>query len=270
MSMSSTVEAILAHDRRVVVAALAAVTVAAWLYALAMPGIGMEPAGGMGSIVGARSMSAPLLAHPPWSLSRAAAMLIMWWVMMAAMMLPSAAPLILLFAAVQRKQQEANTPFVPTGFLVAGYLAVWAIFGLVATLSQWGLDRSGLLTASASLASRTLGATLLVAAGLYQFTPVKQACLRHCRSPLAFVVGHWRPGSVGALRMGLAHGVYCLGCCWVLMSLLFVGGVMNPLWIGGLALYVLVEKVMPRGHWLRYVSGVLLVGWGLGITVGVL
>lgn len=265
--MPSAVETILTQDRRVVIAALAAVTVSAWAYTLAMQGIGMGPAGGM---VEESSISSPLLTHAHWSLSHAAAMLMMWWVMMAAMMLPSAAPLILLFAAVQRKQLEASGPFVPTGFLVAGYLAVWAAFSTVATLVQWGLDRSALLTMSMSMASRMLGATLLICAGLYQFTPVKGACLRHCRSPLAFVAAHWRPGSGGALRMGLTHGVFCLGCCWVLMGLLFFGGVMNLLWIGGLALYVLLEKVMPRGHWLRYLSGGLLVGWGLGIAVGVL
>ncbi len=250
-----------------VTTALAAVTLSAWAYTIAMHGMGMGPAGGGAED---RSMSSFLLTHAHWGLSHGAAMLMMWWVMMAAMMLPSAAPLILLFAAVQRKQREANSPFVPTGFLVAGYLAVWAAFGAVATLLQWGLDLSALLTMSMSVTSRMLGATLLVVAGLYQFTPVKGACLRHCRSPLAFVTAHWRPGSSGAFRMGLTHGVFCLGCCWVLMSLLFVGGVMNLLWIGGLALYVLVEKVMPRGHWIRYLSGGLLVGWGLGIAAGIL
>jgi len=265
--MPSAVEAILTQDRRAVAAVLAAVTLSAWAYTLAMHGMGMGPAGGVAED---RSMSSLLLTHAHWSLSHAAAMLTMWWVMMAAMMLPSAAPLILLFAAVQRKQREANNPFVPTGFLVAGYLAVWAAFSVVATLLQWGLDRSALLTMSMSVTSRMLGAGLLVAAGLYQFTPVKGACLSHCRSPLAFITAHWRPGSSGAFRMGLTHGVFCLGCCWVLMSLLFVGGVMNLLWIGGLALYVLVEKVMPRGHWIRYLSGGLLVGWGLGIAAGVL
>jgi predicted metal-binding membrane protein len=123
---------------------------------------------------------------------------------------------------------------------------------------------------SMSLTNRLLGAALLAAAGLYQFTPVKAACLRHCRSPLGFVLGQWRPGAGGASRMGLAHGAFYLGCCWVLMGLLFVGGVMNLLWIGGLALYVLVEKLLPRGHLVRYLSGGLLVGWGLGITVGAL
>jgi predicted metal-binding membrane protein len=265
--MPSAVEAILTQDRRAVAAVLAAVTLSAWAYTLAMHGMGMGPAGGVAED---RSMSSLLLTHAHWSLSHAAAMLTMWWVMMAAMMLPSAAPLILLFAAVQRKQREADNPFVPTGFLVAGYLAVWAAFSVVATLLQWGLDRSALLTMSMSVTSRMLGAGLLVAAGLYQFTPVKGACLSHCRSPLAFITAHWRPGSSGAFRMGLTHGVFCLGCCWVLMSLLFVGGVMNLLWIGGLALYVLVEKVMPRGHWIRYLSGGLLVGWGLGIAAGVL
>lgn len=265
--MPSAVEAILTQDRRVVTAALAAVTLSAWAYTLAMQGMGMGPAGDM---AGEGSMSPLMVMQAHWSLSYAAVMLMMWWVMMAAMMLPSAAPLILLFAAVQRKQREANNPFVPTGVLVGGYLAVWAAFSVVATCLQWGLDRSALLTMSMSVPSRVLGATLLIAAGLYQFTPVKGACLRHCRSPLAFVTTHWRPGSRGAFRMGLIHGVFCLGCCWVLMGLLFFGGVMNLVWIGGLALYALVEKVMPRGHWVRYASGGLLTGWGLAIAGGLL
>jgi predicted metal-binding membrane protein len=259
--MSPTVEAILTRDRRVATAALAAVTLSAWAYTFAMQRTGMAGDGAM----------SPLMVMPVhWSLSYAAVVLIMWWVMMAAMMLPSAAPLILLFAAVQRKQREANNPFVPTGLLVAGYLAVWAGFSVVATGLQWTLDQGALLTMSLSVASRVLGATVLIAAGLYQFTPVKGACLRHCRSPFTFVTTHWRPGPGGAFRMGLAHGVFCLGCCWVLMSLLFVGGVMNLVWIGGLALYVLLEKLMPRGHWVRYASGGLLTAWGLGIAGGLL
>jgi predicted metal-binding membrane protein len=263
--MPSAVEAILTRDRRVVTTALAGVTLSAWAYTLTVQGTGLGSAGGM---AGDGSIS-PLMVMPThWSLAYAAVMLIMWWVMMAAMMLPSAAPLILLFAAVQRKQRAASNPFVPTGVLAAGYLAVWAAFGVVATGLQWGLDRSALLTMSLSVASRGLGATLLIAAGFYQLTAVKGACLRHCRSPLAFVTRHWRAGSGGAFRMGLIHGAYCLGCCWVLMGLLFFGGVMNLVWVGGLALYVLVEKILPRGHWVRYVSGTLLVGWGLGIAVG--
>ena len=250
-----------------VTVALAAVTLSAWAYTVAVQGTRMGSAGGM---AGEGGMSPLMVMYTPWSLSHAAAMLMMWWVMMAAMMLPSAGPLILLFAAVQRKQQAANHPFVPTGVLVAGYLAVWAGFSVVATGLQWGLDRSASLTMSMSAASRVLSTTLLIAAGLYQFTPVKGACLRHCRSPLAFVTTHWRPGAGGAFRMGLIHGMFCLGCCGVLMSLLFVGGVMNLLWIGGLALYVLVEKIVPRGHWVRYVAGGLLIASGVRMAAGAL
>jgi predicted metal-binding membrane protein len=146
-----------------------------------------------------------------------------------------------------------------------GYLATWAAFSLVATLAQWALERKGLLAPSLVSTSVWLSAGILVAAGIYQLTPLKRACLRHCRSPLAFISTHWRQGARGALRMGVVHGVFCVGCCWFLMALLFFGGVMNLYWIAGLALFVLFEKTVPAGHWLEYATGVILLVWGAGI-----
>ena len=157
----------------------------------------------------------------------AALILSMWWVMMIAMMLPSTAPLLLLFARVNRKGRSGGRPYVPTTVFGGGYLSVWAVFSAAATALQWYLERIGLLASAMATSSLWLGAAILVAAGAWQLTPIKSVCLRHCRSPLSFLSHSWRPGYLGAFRMGLGHGAYCLGCCWFLMSLLFFGGIMN-------------------------------------------
>jgi len=188
-------------------------------------------------------------------------------VMMVAMMLPSAAPMVLLFAAISRKQREAGKPFVPTVIFLAGYLAVWGLFSVLATGAQWGLEAAGFAPMTSGAGAR-LGGAILIAAGLYQLTPLKQACLSHCRSPILFLTSHWRPCRAGAWRMGLAHGAYCLGCCWFLMALLFVGGIMNVIWIAALALYVLFEKIVPAGHWLAYAAGAALSLGGIAMMAG--
>ncbi|HIG16312.1 MAG TPA: DUF2182 domain-containing protein, partial [Candidatus Handelsmanbacteria bacterium] len=164
--------------------------------------------------------AAGMMGHQPWNVGYAGLMVLMWWVMMIAMMIPSAAPMILLFARVSRQARAQQAPYVP----------MWGIFSLLATGLQWGLERVGLMSAGMTPTSALLAAGLLVAAGLYQITPVKQACLRHCRGPLPFLMEHWRSGKGGAFTMGWTHGAYCLGCCWFLMGLLFVGGVMNLYW----------------------------------------
>jgi predicted metal-binding membrane protein len=152
--------------------------------------------------------------------------------------------------------------------LTAGYLAVWGAFSLAAALAQWSLELAGLISPRTMTAGPAIAGVILLAAGLYQLSPLKQACLRRCRSPVAFLAAHWRPGAAGAFRLGLAHGAYCVGCCWFLMALLFVGGVMNPFWIGALALYVLAEKLAPRGHLLSRASGLLLAGAGVAMLAG--
>jgi predicted metal-binding membrane protein len=189
---------------------------------------------------------------------------VMWWVMMVAMMLPSAAPMILLFATVSRHQRGEGKPYVPTALFAATYLAVWGLFSVLAALTQWWLEQRLGSLMSTGVSSRLLSSALLIAAGVYQLTPLKYACLRKCQSPMQFVMTRWRPGLVGALRMGVEHGAYCLGCCWLLMGLLFVGGVMNLWWIVGIALYVLLEKTVPAGPWLGRALG------GALITVGLL
>ena len=200
-----------------------------------------------------------------WTPGYAVLMFCMWWNMMVAMMLPSAAPMILLFATVNRRQRDTGHPYVPTSIFALGYLAVWAGFSLVAVALQWGFERTALLSPMLAATNVIFGGVLLLAAGAYQLTPMKQACLRHCRSPLAFLGTHWRRGAQGALRMGIEHGAYCVGCCWFLMGLLFFGGVMNLYWIVGLALFVLFEKTFPAGHWLGYATGVVLSVWGVSM-----
>jgi predicted metal-binding membrane protein len=268
--IDATLETVLRRDRLVVATALSAVVAVSWAYLLASAGMGMSAfemtrmsqvgiANGMsqGGMAG-MTMTAPIV----WTPGNAILMFLMWWVMMVAMMLPSAAPMILLFAAVNRKQRVEGNPHVPTGLFMLSYIVAWGGFSLAATGLQWGLSRTELLSPGMAAMSALLGGLLLLAAGLYQFMPVKHSCLRHCRSPLQFVTRHWRPGAAGAWRMGLAHDAYCVGCCWFLMLLLFVGGIMNLYWIAGLALFVLFEKLVPAGHWLSYAIGVALSAWG--------
>ncbi len=178
-------------------------------------------------------------------------------VMMVAMMLPSATPLVLVYTRVHRQAKQSGQPFAPTAVFAAGYLVAWTAFSVVATVLQWGLERAALLSPMMVSTSDLLGSILLIATGIYQLTPLKDACLEHCRSPLHFVMHHWRSGLGGALCMGIQHGMFCVGCCWFLMGLLFVGGVMNLLWIAAIGAFVLVEKVVPRGEVIAKVSGVL-------------
>ena len=248
---SVIVERALRRDRVLVVSCLLFVVALSWAYLLS--GAGMMQAMG--------DMLMPM-STGPWTLERAVLVLVMWAVMMAAMMLPSAAPIILLYATISRRRSERGDPASASGVFAFGYIAVWATFSLAATALQYGLENLALMSPMMQTTSIALAGTVLIVAGLYQWTPLKQACLRHCRSPLEFITAYWRPGARGAFVMGLRHGAYCLGCCWMLMLLLFVGGVMNFAWIAGLALFVLVEKLVPAGHWIGRAAGVLLVAWG--------
>jgi len=190
------------------------------------------------------------------------AVIIMWWVMMAAMMLPSAAPAILLYANV-RTMRGSDSPIAATWVFLSGYLALWLLFSIAAAIAQ------RLLTGpSMTLDSRPGEAAVLIAAGLYQLSPLKGACLRQCRAPAQFISRHWRPRWTGALRLGLLHGAYCVGCCWLLMALLFVGGVMNLLYVVAIALLVAIEKLAPRGKWIGQVTGLALIFWGAVALAG--
>jgi len=185
----------------------------------------------------------------------------MWWVMMVAMMLPSALPMILLFNKLHQKMGQ-RSPLAMTAF-VAAYLLIWGGFSAIATGCQWFLVQHDLVATMKPLNAALFGAGLLISAGVWQLSPWKQTCLNHCRTPIQFLSENWQAGTAGALNMGLKHGLFCLGCCWVLMALLFYGGIMNLLWIIGLAVFVLIEKLAPASfHFSRY-SGVLLIAWGL-------
>ncbi len=258
MRMDSAVEGALRRDRWIMLGMLLAVLAASWAYVLSGAGMGMS-AIEMTGMSGMEAMAGMAMTPMAWSPGHAVMMFFMWWIMMVAMMLPGATPMILLFAAVNRRQRAQGNPFVPTTLFTASYLIAWAGFSLAATAAHWGLESGGLIGPDMAVTSQLVGAGLLIAAGLYQLIPLKRACVRHCRFPAAWLAEHWRPGRRGAVVMGLHHGAYCLGCCWVLMLLLFFGGVMNLYWIAGLALYVLVEKTVPAGHWLDYgLAGVLV------------
>ena len=220
----------------------------------------------------ALDMEAPLAqlmmpASPHWSLANALAVGAMWAVMMAAMMLPAAMPMVLAFTSMSLRSGQPGRARA----FVAGYLAVWSAFSIAATAVQWMLQARGWIDPMATSRSAGLTAALLLIAGLYQFSPLKKQCLSHCRSPLAFVLGRWRPGWGGAASMGARHGLSCLGCCWALMALLFVGGVMNLAWIAALSLAVGVEKIAGRGERVAAVLGVAMLLAGaikLAVIVG--
>lgn len=271
-------ESVLRRDRLVVVTALATVIVLSWVYLLAGAGMGMGTVEmtrlthsvGLGGPAPA-GMPMPGMNDPTgasvWTGQYAAIVFFMWWIMMLGMMLPSATPILLLFARMMRKEREKGAPYVSTGVFALGYVVMWAAFSAVATAAQWGLQLTGLVSKMMVGTSTVFGAALLIAAGFWQLTPLKQACLKHCRSPVGFLSSHWRSGRAGALTMGLAHGVYCLGCCWFLMALLFYGGVMSLYWIIGLALYVLLEKLLPAKARISALTGVALIAWGTLLLV---
>ena len=268
--VDATLEAVLRRDRLVVVIALAALIALSWAYLLAGAGMGMSAfeitrVSQFGIARGMSEEGMAMMTRAVWTPGYAVLMFFMWWVMMVAMMLPSAAPVILLFATVNRKQRDTGHPCVATSIFAFGYLAAWAGFSLVAAVLQWGFELAGILSPMLVATDAVLGGCLLLGAGVYQLTPIKHACLRHCRSPLAFLSTHWRRGARGALRMGLLHGAFCVGCCWFLMGLMFFGGVMNLYWIAGLALFVLCEKTAPAGHWLGDATSVALLVWGAGM-----
>ena len=205
--------------------------------------------------------------YTPWTASYGITMFLMWWVMMIAMMLPSASPTILLAAALNRRSRADTSPYGSTAMFCIGYLLAWALFSLAAVAAQWWLESNNHLSMHLETLGSSLTGGLLIVAGLWQLTPLKAACLRHCRSPAEFLVHNRRPGTMGPLYMGAHHGAYCLGCCWFLMGLLFVGGVMNLYWIIGLAVYVFLEKVMPMGPLLGRIAGLTLMAVGVWVVV---
>lgn len=253
----SALDHVVRRDRAIIAAALAVVVVIAWWYLVTLAGTSAPAM--------RADMMMPHAEH--WAPVQPVALFAMWSVMMVAMMLPSAAPMILLFAAVTRRRRVLASPAAPVAVFVAGYLVMWAAFSAIALLAQLALHRAALLSPMMATTDRGLGALLLIGAGLYQWTPLKRACLGHCRSPLAFFGAEWREGWRGALMMGMRHGAFCLGCCWALMALLFVAGVMNLLWVAVLAVVVLVEKTTPRGALMGRVAGAIFGVSGVAMLV---
>jgi predicted metal-binding membrane protein len=242
-------EAILRRERLIIGGCLAAMVVLAWLYLLhtksAMPDMDMP------------GMVMPELNK--WEPTTVLLLFVMWTVMMVAMMVPSAAPMVLAFLTVNQRRQAMDRPLVPVAIFLFGYLAVWTAFSAVATFAEWGLHQAAMLSTTMTATSTALNGGLLIAAGLFQWTPLKRACLKGCRSPLSFLMSEWRDGTAGAFVMGLRHGAYCVGCCWVLMALLFVAGVMNLLWVAVIALFVMAEKILAKGELLAHVAGIALI-----------
>ena len=247
----------LARDHLLVTLGLAVLVGLAWFDLLRRAGVASP-------ISMSREMAMPQAT--PWGPGDMAMTATMWAVMMAAMMFPSAAPMLLLFSTVNRKRSAQGTPVIPTGIFLLGYLLIWSGFSLVATGVQWGLHTVMLLSPGLAVTNPLVSGLCLIAAGAYQFTPLKYVCLQQCQSPLDFLFTHWRDGRSGAFLMGLSHGGYCLGCCWILMALLFVGGVMNLTWIALIAAFVLIERVVARGVLPSRLAGGLLIVWGFRLV----
>lgn len=279
MNEARAFERLIERDRAITLAGLIALCALAWFYVVMGAGLGMtapemtrltlfphqqatDMAANMPAGMGAMA-AAPMPAE--WGLVTWALLIAMWWVMMIAMMTPSAAPTILLYARVHRHalaQGQIQDKLAPTGAFAAGYILIWLGFSIAAAALHWVLERSEIVSGMGSQ-SRWLSGGVLFAAGVYQFSPLKTACLSHCRAPAVFLSRHWRPHALGALRLGAMHGGFCVGCCWMLMALLFVGGAMNLVWIAALSVLVLVEKLMSRGQWVGRGAGLVVIAWGI-------
>lgn len=272
-------ERLLRRDRSITLAGIVALAGLAWLYILTGAGLGMsawemtrftlfpyQQAAGMAPDMPGMDIGAMMPGPVIWTPATWALMVAMWWIMMIAMMSPSATPTILLYARVHRHalaRDETQDRLAPTSAFAAGYLLMWLGFSLAAAALHWELERAGIVSATMmGSQSRVLSGLTLIFAGLYQLSPFKNICLSHCRSPASFLSRHWRPGALGAFRLGAMHGSYCVGCCWMLMALLFIGGVMNLAWIAALAILVLIEKVTPLGQWTGRCVGAALIAWG--------
>lgn len=260
--LEKTIQTLAQRDRLLVGFALAGITGVAWFY------LAHEAAGF--AATGVCQCAAVMIGGPdlaPWSPQTLLPLSLMWTEMMVAMMLPAVTPLVLLFSKVARTRADRDQPYVSTAFFVGGYFTVWTMFSLVAALAQWILHGAALLSPQMTANSGIVGGTIFVAAGAFQFTPLKKACLNHCRSPLTFLMTEWREGRTGAFLMGWKHGLFCTACCWLLMVLLFAVGVMNLLWITVLAVFALSERISPKAWRLSQISGVILVCFGTWLVI---
>lgn len=252
-----------ARDRAIVATLLVAVSLLAWGYTIHQAQL-------MDAMDAAmrRDMNMPMNAMKPvWTPLAALLLFVMWAAMMAAMMVPGTSPMIAAFAAINRRRRERAAPHVPTAVFLGGYLAVWAGFSVLATALQWLLQRAGLVTTMMESASHYLSAALFLAAGLYQFSALKQRCLAYCRSPDGFILSEWRDGALGAAVMGFRHGLFCLGCCAALMVLLFAVAVMDLRWVAALAILVTAEKLLPGVKYWRVGIGVAMLAAGAAFAI---
>jgi predicted metal-binding membrane protein len=270
LNLVPTEPAVLRWDRIIVGLALVFLTALAWSYGLwlwtdmHLGGIDMS---GFRIIPSGAGFMIP--AHAPWGAMEFASVFSMWTVMMIGMMTPSAAPMVLMYARMVRHTDTEGTPFFPAIWFVIGYFFVWAAFSLLATLAQWALERTAFLDSTMASTNSVLGALVFVAAGSYQWTRLKDVCLAQCQTPFAFLIrqGGIRRDAPGCVMLGLRLGLYCVGCCWALMALLFVGGVTNVLWIALLALLVLLEKVASFGRLIAPFAGTALIAAGVWLLL---
>ena len=246
------------RDRLIVSAGLVGIAALAWIY-LVIDAAHMQ--------MMATDMRSAMAMHGKSAVDLVL-LFLMWAVMMVAMMLPSAHPAVMTYAAIVRRFAPQQPARSSTAFFVLGYVLAWTLFSLVATGVQWGLERLALLSPMMMRASPVIGGLLLIGAGLYQWSPIKDLCLTHCRAPLPFLAQNWRAGPYGALSMGAHHGLYCIGCCWALMALLFVGGVMNLLWVAAISVFILLEKLAPLGgKFGRVATGLVAIAAGVVLIV---
>ncbi|WP_409190367.1 DUF2182 domain-containing protein [Bradyrhizobium sp. RDM4] len=261
----SALEAILRRDRVIIVASLMMLTVLAW-FDLAWLASDMEMGGmdmtGYRMIPAGQALMMP--ASAPWQPVEFAYVFVMWVVMMIGMMTPSVTPMILIYARVGRHATESR-PFASVTWFAGGYFLAWVGFSLAATCLQWALERAAWLTPMMASVSNILGGSLLILAGIYQWTPLKDVCLSQCRAPLGFMLSHsgLQRTTTSSLRLGFRHGASCLGCCWAVMLLLFALGVMNLFWIAALGVLVLLEKVVPSDRGIARPAGLAFFGGGV-------
>lgn len=253
----------MSRDTWVVAGSVFAIVLMAGLYTITGVGMNMS-ALDMTMMAGPIGNPMAMGGSQPWSIGYTLLVFLMWWVMMIAMMTPSAAPTLLLYTALKRHGSERASATKLSLIFLAGYLLIWGGFSLLAAGAQWGTETLGLVNGPMmTLASRPAAGVVMILAGLFQFSTLKTACLKQCSSPADFLTRHRRTGGGGALLMGMHHGAYCFGCCWALMALLFVGGIMNLYWIVGLAIYVLAEKIVPSPRLFARCTGAVLMVWGL-------
>lgn len=263
MNSKTSIEVLVQRDRLWIALGLVAAIVLAWVYLL-REATAMDASAAEAQMHAAMGMAG--INMRAWDASDWVALFVMWAVMMAGMMLPSAAPVIILVLGAYRLRGDARARMAAVAF-IGGYLVVWTSFSAAAALGQLALHRAALLSDDMRLHSAIVSGVLLLIAGAYQWLPVKNRCLVQCQAPLAFLTQHWRTGVSGGLSMGMRHGTFCVGCCWLLMTLLFVLGVMNLLWIAILAAVVMIEKLSRHGRTAARVFGLATASWGIYLLV---